>query len=229
VVLIVRVALFVAAVRKAGEIVHVAPTGSPAQNKATFPLKPPFGISNIENVAVPPGFTIRLAGDPTSAKLWSEPEGSTVTMVEPHIVPAQALTVDDPGDAPKTTPLFVDSLVMAWSLPESFVTSTDAEFDELQTTEASTCVLLLLNVPMATSCWESPTKMDGSTGLTLIATKFVGVRVPGWYISALVNPELLSLQPPAIRTVPFERSVAVWTCRAFAKLPVALKDPATGS
>jgi hypothetical protein len=65
--------------------------------------------------------------------------------------------------------------------------------------------------------------------LRFIAVKFEGEKVAGWYNSALVKAELLSLQPPATRTVPSERSVAVWTWRAVARLPVTLNCPAIGS
>src|SRR5579864_7412146 len=176
-----------------------------------------------------PGAIVRLAGDPDKVKALLVPEETTVTVVEPQIAPAHALTVDVPAATPKTTPLLVESFVMPLLLPESLVTVATVVSEELQITDASDCVLLSLNVPVGVSAWDDPADTDGFSGLRLIDTRFGGVRVPGWYNSALVRAELLSLQPPATRTVPPERSVAVWTWRALARLPVTLNTPATGS
>jgi len=66
-------------------------------------------------------------------------------------------------------------------------------------------------------------------GPILMEIKFTGARVLGWYNSALVKPELKSLQPAATSTVPSINSVAGWTWRAVAKLPVTLKVPLAGS
>jgi len=134
-----------------GEIAHCAPGGSPPHDNVTLWLKPPRGISTKENVAVPPGATVRLPGDPNNAKPWPVPGEITVTVVEPQMAPAQALTVAVPGATPKTTPLLVESLVIPLLLPESFVTVATVLSEEFQITEARVCVLLSLNVPIATS------------------------------------------------------------------------------
>jgi hypothetical protein len=137
-------------VSKEGEIVHRVPGGIPAQDNVIFWLKPPSGININENVAIPPALTVIFPGDPNKVKLWPVPGETTVTVVEPQISPAQALTVDDPTATPKRTPLLVESFVMPLLLPESFVTVTTVLSEELQIAEASVCVLLSLNVPTAT-------------------------------------------------------------------------------
>jgi len=217
-------------VSEGGEIVHTAPGGTPAQDKVTlFWLKPPCGISVNLNVAVPPAVTVTLPGDPNKAKPWPVPGETTFTVVEPQISPVQALTLEDPTATPKTTPLLVESFVMPLLLPESFVTVTTVLSEVLQIAVASVCVLLSLNVPVAARLREVPMVNVGLAGPILIDIKFDGAKAPGWYNSALTKPELKSLQPPATRTVPSINSVAVWTWRAVAKLPVTLKVPLVGS
>ena len=56
-----------------------------------------------------PGAIVRLAGDPDKVKALLVPEETTVTVVEPQIAPAHALTVDVPPATPKTRPLLVES------------------------------------------------------------------------------------------------------------------------
>jgi len=84
-------------------------------------------------------------------KPWLPPGEMTVTVVEPQTTPAQAVTVAVPTATPKTTPLLVESLAIPLLLPESFVTVATVLSEEFQITEARVCVLLSLNVPIATS------------------------------------------------------------------------------
>lgn len=58
----------------------------------------------------------------------------------------------------------------------------------------------------------------------------VKVPVAGLYSSADARPLMqLEVQPPAIRTFPLFRSVAVACARAVFKLPVAVAVPVVGS
>jgi hypothetical protein len=52
-----------------GEIVHRAPGGTEPHDNLTVRLNPFCEFNIIENAAVPPGSTVRLAGDPLSEKL----------------------------------------------------------------------------------------------------------------------------------------------------------------
>jgi hypothetical protein len=134
---------------EAGAIVHRVPGGVPAHDNVTLPLNPATGINSKEYVAVSPADTVRLPGDPKTAKPEVAPGGTTVTVVEPQTTPAHALTVDVPALTPKTTPLFVESFIVPLLLPESFVTVATAGLEEFQITEASDWVLLSLNMPIA--------------------------------------------------------------------------------
>jgi len=149
-IVIVATALFVPpSTNEDGEIVHCAPDGTPVLDKVTLWLNPPCGISVNLKIAVPPAATVTFPGDPSKAKPWLVPGEMTATVVEPQIDPVQALTVADPTATPKTTPLLVESFVMPLLLPESFVTVTTVVSEELQIAEASICVLLSPNVPVA--------------------------------------------------------------------------------
>ena len=52
-----------------GEIVHRAPDGTEPHDNLTVWLNPFCEFNIIENVAVPPGSTVKLAGDPVNEKL----------------------------------------------------------------------------------------------------------------------------------------------------------------
>src|ERR1039457_2164113 len=105
--------------------------------------------------------------------------GPTVAIVDPHTEPAHALTVAVPPTAPRAyaSPESVSSLVML----------TAAVSEELQVTEASCCVLLSLNVPVAIICCAVSSGTVGLFGFTAMETRFGGVDVPGSYSSALVR------------------------------------------
>ncbi len=53
----------------AGANAAVTPVGSPLALSATLPVNPPLGVMVIVLAAVPPGFTVTLAGAAESAKL----------------------------------------------------------------------------------------------------------------------------------------------------------------
>ena len=95
--------------------------------------------------------------------------GPTVTVVEPHTEPAQALTVAEPAAAASAVP----------RLLASSVTLTATGFDELQLTEASCSVLLSLNVPIAVKRNALPKGIVGLLGLSEIERRFGGVRKSG--------------------------------------------------
>ena len=96
-------------------------------------------------------------------------ETTTVSVVEPHIVPVHAPTVVVPVASPSATPRLLESLEIVATV---FV-------EELHVTEASVCVLLLLNVPVAVSFCAVPTGIDGFSGLTAIDTRFGGMSIAG--------------------------------------------------
>ena len=62
---------------------------------------------------------------------------------------------------------------------ESFVTVVNVLSEELQSTDDSTCVLLLLKVPVAVKIRVKPNENDGAAGFTAIETRPVGVKVAG--------------------------------------------------
>src|SRR5208282_3919289 len=104
---------------------------------------------------------------------------------------------------------------------------TAAVLDELQVTEASCCVLLSLNVPVAVKRCAPSRGTVGLLGLNEMERRFGGVSVAGSYSSALA--EALDPRPPAISTRPLSSSVAVSRQRRLFRLPVGVKVPAVGS
>src|SRR5438309_5010947 len=117
--------------------------GSGPQDNMKIWLNPVCGVTVIENLAVSPAAVVRLRGDPVSENLRLPPGAPMVMVVEPQIVPAQAVKIAVPGAIPKTTPLFVESFVMPLLLPESFDTVATVVSEELQITEAICSVLLV--------------------------------------------------------------------------------------
>ena len=84
--------------------------------------------------------------------------GATLAVVEPHSEPAHALIVPEPGAPAKPVP----------ELEASPVTGIAAAFEELQVTDASVCMVLPLNVPVAMKPCAAPSGMFGVMGLTEI-------------------------------------------------------------
>jgi hypothetical protein len=85
-----------------------------------------------------------------------------------------------------------------------------AVFEELQVAEAKACGPPPLKLPVAVRLNEDPIGTHGWTGLTETESSPGGVRVVGWYNSAL--PRIaLPLYPPPVKTFPLLRSVALWT------------------
>jgi len=125
------------------EIVHRAPGGSPPQENVTGWLTPFCAVNVIENVAAPPAAMVILPGDPLNEKPWLPPGEVTVTVVDPQLVPAQAVTAAVPAATANTTPLLVESLPVLL-LAESLVMVATVESEELQITDASVCLLLSL-------------------------------------------------------------------------------------
>src|SRR5277367_3021700 len=136
--------------------------------------------------------------------------GTIVSAVEPQIVPVHALIVAEPTARPKATPRF----------PESFDMVMTGVFDELHVTEAKFCVLLSLNVPVATKDCGVPAGIEELSGLREIVTRLPGIKDAGSYNSALDKARGLSLNPPATNTAPLTSKVAVCTWRATFRLPV---------
>ena len=136
--------------------------------------------------------------------------GTIVRAVEPQIVPVHALIVAEPTAKPKATPRF----------PKSFDMLMTGVFEELHVTEAKVCVLLSLNVPVATKDRGVPTGIEELIGLREIDTRLAGTSDAGSYNSALDNARGLSLNPPATNTAPFVSKVAVCTWRATSGYPL---------
>ena len=97
-------------------------------------------VPTTSNCCVVPSGTIGVCG----LRVTESSEGaSTVSVVEPLIPPAEALIVTVPCETVVTKPLLLASPLTVDTLAD----------DELQRTDDSTCVLPLLNVPVATrSC-----------------------------------------------------------------------------
>lgn len=143
----------------------------------------------------------------------------TVIAAEPQIEPAQALIVAVPADRAKTAPALVESLVTV----ATFVA------EELQLTESKDCVVLSLNVPTALNRCAVATGTEALLGLSATETRVAGAVVAGWYNSALPRVLELMSSPPAIKTFPLFKSVAVSNFRAVVRLPMVVKAAATGS
>ena len=107
----------------------------------------------------------------------------TVSVVEPVTEPALALMVVTPTAAGRAIPWLLTSLVME-AIPVE---------DELHTADCRLCVLPSVNVPVAVSCWLVPRGVVGSVGLTAMETSPAGVKVAGWYSSALASSPLVLL------------------------------------
>ena len=94
-----------------------------------------------------------------------------VRLVEPLTDPAFAVIVTVPGrPVPAAQP----------ALPESLAMVAVLGFETLQATDDSFCVLLSLNVPVATNCWLPQADIEGFAGLMVIETNPGGVSVAGW-------------------------------------------------
>jgi hypothetical protein len=209
----------------------VAPLGTNTTMLVALQLitvaRTPLNVTVLDPSIAPKPEPAIVSSDPTGPELADKAAmlgagATTVTAVEPQIEPVHALTVAEPNASPKPTP---------WLL-ESLETVAMTVLEELHVTEANVCVLLLLNVPMATKLWAVPAGIDGLSGLKEIDTRFAGANVGGWYNSDVLSARRLlelSLKPPATRTNPFLSSVAVCTCRAMFKPPVWENFPAIGS
>lgn len=116
-----------------------------------------------------------------AVRVATGPAGAAVRVVVPHTAPVQALTVVVPAARAYAAPRLLASSVMP----------TTVVFDELQVTEASCCVLLSLNVPVAVKRWAVPRGTLGLPGLSEMETRFGGVSVAGSYNSALARGLLM--------------------------------------
>jgi hypothetical protein len=147
---------------------------------------------------------------------WTD---GTVTVALPQIEPAQAFTVVVPAAVAYTAP----------ELAESLVTVATLAFEEFQEAEASVSTLLSLNVPVAVKRCAVPSEIVALLGFTAMETSAGGVVVAGWYSSAALNALKLLSSPPARRTFPSFKSVAVWNLRDVTTFPIVENLSATGS
>ena len=132
------------------------------------------------------------------------------------MVPVHAVTVAVPADRPTATPeLLASLLICATFMPAEFVPVA------IHVTEGRAFPLLSVATNCCVCC--AATDIVAEDGVTAIETRFGGIRVVGWYNSALaVGLSVLVLgagitlltTPPAMRTVPLLSSVAVGPWRA---------------
>jgi hypothetical protein len=185
--------------------------------KAVRSLVPPLVYVPVARKATEdPLTTTALSGAIVIAVSW---DAGTVSVAVPQIEPAHALTVALPAATAYTAPELVESLV----------TVTIVESEELQEAETSVCTLPSLKDPMAVKGCAVPTGMAELLGFTEIDTRAGGVVVAGWYNSAAPKALKLLSNPPATRTLPLFKRVAVWNVRAVVTLPTVVKLPAAGS
>jgi len=127
------------------------------------------------------------------------PGAATVTGVEPHTPPVHAVRVTEPAATAKAVPELLPSLL----------TVSTVALEEPQVTEASCCVLLLLNAPVAMKGRAPPRGMVALLGAREMETRLAGVKVSGSYSSAVAKELPLEFTPPLTSTAPVMRSVAV--------------------
>ena len=114
--------------------------------------------------------------------------GVTASVVEPDILPHDAVTVADPVAAEVAKPWELSALLMAAT----------SEGEQLQAAVAvRSCVELSEKVPMAVNCRRVPSAMLGSVGVTVRDTSIGGITVSIIEVDKLPDVAVIVVRPAA--------------------------------